>query len=118
MLLAAAAIVIAVIVFVVVRPGSNSSAGARAGNQTVEVTVKNGKVVGGLAHPKLKQGDKVRLVVHADVSDEVHLHGYDIMRDVTPSEPAEIDFTAKLPGRFEAELENRKLTIMEMEVEP
>jgi hypothetical protein len=118
LILAAAAIVVAVVVFVIVKPGSNSNAGAKTGNQTVTVTVKNGKIVGGLAHPKLKQGDKVKFIVHADVSDEVHLHGYDIMRNVTPAKPAEIDFTANLPGRFESELEHRKMTIAEFEVVP
>ncbi len=103
MILLAGAVVVAVVVFVVVRPGSNSSAETRSGTQTIRIQVKNGKVVGGLAHPKVKQGDRVRLIVRADVSDEVHLHGYDIEKGVAPGKPARFAFTADKEGAFEIE---------------
>ncbi len=34
------------------------------------------------------------LVVTAEVTDHVHLHGYDLMADVAPGKPARIEFTA------------------------
>jgi hypothetical protein len=89
-----------------------------AGPTRISIVFKNGAVVGGLPHEKVKQGDRVVLFVKADVSDEVHLHGYDIMRDVAPGKPATIAFTAKIPGRFEAELEGRSLQILDLEVRP
>ena len=56
------------------------------------------------------------LVVKSDVADEVHLHGYDISRDVPAGGTVRISFTATLPGRFEVELEepwrpDRDLTV-------
>jgi hypothetical protein len=75
-------------------------------------------VLGGLARPRVEQGQRVRLVVGADVSDHVHLHGYDIMRDVSPGNPAVITFRATTAGRFEVELEDRGLQIAEIEVRP
>jgi hypothetical protein len=52
------------------------------------------------------------------VSDHVHLHGYDIVRDVAPGRPAVIRFRATTAGRFEVELEDRGLQIAELEVRP
>jgi hypothetical protein len=60
----------------------------------------------------------VRIVVDADVSDEVHLHGYDLMADVTPDEPATIDFVANAPGVFEVELEGAGKLLFELEIVP
>jgi FtsP/CotA-like multicopper oxidase with cupredoxin domain len=34
---------------------------------------------------------------------EVHLHGYDLEREVAPGEPATLSFEADLTGRFEIE---------------
>ncbi len=84
----------------------------------INLAVKNGKPVGGIATPKIKEGDEVQIVVTADVSDEVHLHGYDLSADVAPGKPAEIRFTADTVGRFEIELESRKELLAELSVEP
>jgi len=66
----------------------------------------------------VKQGRKVRLVVTSELTDHVHLHGYDLIADVAPHAPGTIDFTANAPGRFEIELEERGLQIAELEVRP
>jgi heme/copper-type cytochrome/quinol oxidase subunit 2 len=63
-------------------------------------------------------GTRVRMVTIADVTDHVHLHGYDLMADVAPGEPAVIAFTADTPGRFEIELEDRSRQIAQLTVEP
>ncbi|MBA2384839.1 MAG: hypothetical protein H0V68_09300 [Actinobacteria bacterium] len=54
----------------------------------------------------------------SDVADEVHVHGYDVHADVARGQPATIEFTADVPGRFEIELEERGLQIAELEVRP
>lgn len=66
----------------------------------------------------VKQGRKVVIVVRTELSDHVHLHGYDLMADVGPGQPATIRFTASAPGRFELELEDRGLEFAELEVRP
>ena len=86
--------------------------------ETIRIVVRGGKPVGGIVRPSVKKGEKVRIVVRSDVADEVHLHGYDIARDVTPGSPATIAFTASIPGRFEVELEDRGLPLAEIEVTP
>jgi len=66
----------------------------------------------------VKQDRKVVIVVRSELTDHVHLHGYDLMADVGPGNPATIRVTATAPGRFEIELEEHKLPIAELEVRP
>jgi hypothetical protein len=88
------------------------------GPTTIRIVVRGGRVVGGLRRARLELGARAVLVVRADVSDHVHLHGYDIMRDVAPGRPARLRFRATIPGRFEVELEDRRLQIAQLEVRP
>jgi hypothetical protein len=88
------------------------------GPTTIGIVVRGGRVAGGLRRARLERGERAVLVVRADVSDHVHLHGYDIMRDVSPGRPARLRFRATIPGRFEVELEDRKLQIAQLEVRP
>ena len=82
----------------------------------IEVRVAGGKVQGGVRRERVRRGDAVVLRVVADVADEVHLHGYDRSADVGPGKPAQISFTADIPGVFEVELEQRKQKLLELEV--
>lgn len=66
----------------------------------------------------VQSGTRVRLVVIADVTDHVHVHGYDLMADVAPGTPAVIQFAADITGRFEIELEDRGREIAQLTVEP
>ena len=52
----------------------------------------------------------------ADRADEVHLHGYDRKVDIEPGKPAELEFTADVPGVFEVELEEAGLKLVELQV--
>lgn len=63
-------------------------------------------------------GRTVRLVVTADTTDEVHLHGYDIKADVAPGVPAVLEFVADIPGIFDVELEAAGDEFMQFQVEP
>ena len=84
--------------------------------QRIVVNVENAQPVGGVKQVPVEEGTQVVLIVHADVEDEVHLHGYDLSADVAPGQPARITFTADLVGEFEAELEQRAVPIVELVV--
>lgn len=83
----------------------------------IPITVENARPVGGIRRATVKQGQKVRLIVTSDTPDEIHLHGYDLHADVKNGK-ARIDFTAKIAGRFEAELEQHGVQILDLEVKP
>jgi hypothetical protein len=82
----------------------------------VTIAVRGGRVIGGIRRVTLPRGRLVELFVTADVADEVHLHGYDVSRDVSPGAPARLRFRATTSGRFEVELEQRALQIAELTV--
>lgn len=60
----------------------------------------------------------VRVTVTADISEEVHLHGYDLRADVTADAGAVFEFDATIPGVFEIELEGSGVLIGELQVAP
>jgi len=83
----------------------------------IRVVVKGGKPVGGIQRATVKKGQKVAIVVHSDVADEVHVHGYDLHKDVGAGGTVRIVFPATITGVFEAELESRRLQVVELTVE-
>jgi hypothetical protein len=89
-----------------------------AGRTPIRIVIRGGRVIGGLERARLDRGERAVLIVRADISDHVHLHGYDIMQDVAPGAPARLRFRATIPGRFEVELEDRGLQIAQIEVRP
>lgn len=84
----------------------------------VRIVVVGGAPQGGIVRTTVDEGDQVVLVVRSDAADEIHLHGYDISRDVAAGGTVRIAFTATLPGRFEVELEERGTQIADLTVEP
>jgi hypothetical protein len=77
----------------------------------VRIVIRGGLPVGGPRRVTVARGRRVILNVTSDVSDHVHLHGYDLMQDVGPGMPARIAFRATRPGTVEAELEDRGVQI-------
>jgi hypothetical protein len=88
------------------------------GPTVVRVRVVGGAPQGGIVRETVNQGDRVAIVVTSDVADEIHLHGYDLSRDVAAGGTARLVFRATVPGRFEVELEDRALQIADITVEP
>jgi pyruvate/2-oxoglutarate dehydrogenase complex dihydrolipoamide acyltransferase (E2) component len=84
----------------------------------IRIRIQGGKPVGGITRATVKKGRQVRLVVRSDVADHVHVHGYDLMRDLVPGQPTQLAFRATVPGGFEIELEDRGLQIAELRVQP
>ncbi len=125
-----AALVVAVVAFVIAWPGnddepdgaefspaqtetSGDSAQPQATTDTeppeppkpkvTRINIKGGAVAGGAKTIDVKKGDTVRIVVTADAPDDIHLHGYDIEREVAPGQPGRFRFKANAEGAFEIE---------------
>lgn len=82
---------------------------------TYEFTVVAGSV-DGPDRIEATVGEEIVITVSADVTDEVHLHGYDLFADVAPGAPARLDVVTDIPGIFEMELEGARLVVTELEV--
>ena len=82
------------------------------------IVVSGGKPVGGVKRLSYNNGDQVRFAVQSDIADEIHVHGYDLMKDVPAGGSVSFSFPAKIEGVFEVELEGRKEQIAELRVSP
>jgi cytoskeletal protein RodZ len=82
------------------------------------ITVVNGQPEGGVKTVSFKKNDQVTLKVQSDVADEIHVHGYDLKKDVTKGGSVTFTFKATIEGRFEVELENAGTQIANLEVTP
>jgi hypothetical protein len=125
-----------VLLFVLVRPGGNNDEETTTtatepnltqsvSKPTVKPTPEPATVVwqvdtseAKIARKTIKKGTRLTLVVTANTSEEVHVHGYDLKRDVAPGKPAKISFHADIPGRFDIELEHAGKQIAELTVTP
>lgn len=84
----------------------------------VEITIENGTPVGGVRRVTIAKGRRVALVVMSDVADHVHLHGYDLTKDLVPGRPSTLAFRATIVGTVEAELEERGVQIASVTTKP
>lgn len=66
----------------------------------ITLKIAGGQIQGDNKVIRVKQGDKVRLNLMADKTTEVHLHGYDIEKTVSPGGVAVMAFRARVAGRF------------------
>jgi hypothetical protein len=117
-LLGAAAIVIAVVLLVVLKNNGGSEKTTNASGKVPTIVVENGEPVGGIRDLTYNKGEEIRFRVKSDVSDEVHVHGYDLMKDVKAGGSVSFEFPATIEGVFEAELEARGEQIIQLTVNP
>jgi FtsP/CotA-like multicopper oxidase with cupredoxin domain len=113
--LLAGAVVIIVIAIIAIGGGSDTKKTA-SGPQTV--TVVNGKPDGGVKTITYKKGDTVDLTVKSDTADEIHIHGYDVHKDVEKGGIVHFTFPASIDGKFVVELEAKGEQIASLQVEP
>lgn len=91
--------------------------GATAKATDIVVAVKDGKVSPKTHRVKVALGSAVRILVSSDVDDEVHVHGYEIEREVAAGRSATIEFTADQSGVFEVETHESALLLLQLQVQ-
>jgi hypothetical protein len=134
--LAIAALIAVVAVVVLVFAGSDGgddsevaatatpAATATAGEQATKTPTPKPPAVPvvtgeGIKKLRFKQGDQVRFQVRSsDVTDEVHVHGYDLMKDIKPGQTISFSFPASITGIFEVEFEDAGQQIAQLRVDP
>jgi hypothetical protein len=111
-------IAVAIVLLAVLKKGDSSSDPTNSSGKVPTIVIEHGKPVGGIRDLTYNKGEQIHFIVDSDVSDEVHMHGYDIMKDVKAGGTVSFDFPASIEGVFEAELEGRKEQIVELTVNP
>ena len=130
-----ATVAVAVVAFVIVSSGDDdeSKPAATPAERTAKsptakpatekpeppkIEIRDGKPVGGVKKIAVDKGDRVQFRVTSDVADEIHVHGYDLMKDVAAGGSVSFDFKAETDGVYEIELEDRGEQIASLTVEP
>jgi hypothetical protein len=104
--------------------GGNGGSQDGGGNQEPEepevatIVVRNGQPVGGVQELEFARGADIRFVVESDIAEEVHLHGYDVAKDVSAGGEVSFDVPATIEGVFEVELEHSVVPLAEITVTP
>jgi hypothetical protein len=76
--------------------------------------LKGGKVT----RLEYREGDTVKFRVVSDEPEEVHIHGYDIAKDLEPGKVTTVSFPADITGIFEIEYEGQGKQIASLRVDP
>lgn len=88
------------------QPSSTQTGGkgaTSAADATIAVVVADGTVSPNAEDVKIKQGQTVRVTIRSDVSESIHVHGYDKTAEAEADKPGEVTFTADVKGVFEIE---------------
>jgi heme/copper-type cytochrome/quinol oxidase subunit 2 len=79
---------------------ASGAGAASADNVTFVLKIETGRVPRNMRLIRVKQGDTVKLQWSTDRRMSLHLHGYDIEKEVVPGTVTEMSFDARATGRF------------------
>jgi hypothetical protein len=137
--LGAALLIAAIVLFVVLQDGEDDSNGGgyggdrnakqvqepaeQKGSKPAEpalptITVKNGAPVGGVRTIGVDVGGPAAFRIRSNVSDEIHVHGYEVTEAIPAGKAVTISFSADIEGIFEIELHGSGEQIAELQVSP
>lgn len=85
-------------------------------DRTFDVTISGGTMAPDTI--TVKQGDRVTLNVSVDRTEEIHLHGYDILETIAAGTVGQYRFTADKSGSYAIEIETTGTTIGHLIVNP
>lgn len=71
--------------------------------KTIAISITGGKVTPALGRVEITQGMTVRLLVTTDLTDQVHVHGYDMVAHLAAGRPSTLHWVADIPGVFDVE---------------
>ncbi len=109
--------------------GSDDGSSTSGGGETSEsskptqpapttIVVRDGAPVNGVETLEYSAGEEVQFRVSSNLADEVHVHGYDLMKEVPAGGTVTISFPADIEGIFEVELHSSEEQIAELRVNP
>ena len=93
---------------------SSPSASSDADVRTVRISVAGKRVTPAPGRVDLDSGARLRLVITVDHDDEVHVHGFDVERELTANQPVTIDLTGGEPGLYEVETHHPSLRLLQV----
>lgn len=114
------AAIILIALFLVFKPQATEQGAAPRISvpQAYAFTIRDGKKIAGPPIIQVPLNTEIRLVVNADKQDELHVHGYDLAKELPAGETIELIFTAERSGRFGIELHDAHAELTTLQVQP
>lgn len=107
--------VVAVIVGFVLASGGNSNKATHTSGHAY-IHVVGAKPSGGVQTLTYNKGEQVVFTVSSDVADEIHVHGFNLKKDVARNGSVTFSFPASDQGGHVIELEHRGEQIANLEI--
>jgi hypothetical protein len=132
----ALAVVVLVVAIVLIEPGDDAAEKAARATPTPTATAPPSEAAtttptptpmvdpgplleaGKVTRIEVHKGDRVRFRAKSDTAEEIHVHGYDLSKEVAAGRTAQMSFVAAIEGIFEIEFEGTHTQIAELRVEP
>lgn len=92
------------------------TASTPAVDREIIVTIARRRVDPPTGRITVDQGELVRITVTSDVSDELHVHGYDLGARLPAGTPGSVEFRADKTGLFEVETHETELVLFQLVV--
>ena len=115
------AAVIAVLAVVLIGGGKDESETPTTTSQTTPTPTPEPPPLlkgGDVTKLRFKEGDTVTFRVVSDVPEEVHVHGYNVAKDLEPGKVVTVSFKGDITGIFEIEYEHAGEQIGQLRVDP
>jgi hypothetical protein len=108
------AVLVVIVAFVLANGSSSEKASHTSGHAYIYIV--NGKPKGGVQTITYNKGQQVEFTVVSDVADEIHVHGFNLKKDVPKNGSVTFSFPASDQGGHVIELEHRGEQIANLEV--
>ena len=95
---------------------SSSSPSSSPTGRTVVVTVTGKRVSPPPATVDLGVGEKLTLTVTSDKADQLHIHGFEVEKDLIAGTPLSVTLTGEQPGVYEVETHHLGLRLLKIAV--
>lgn len=82
------------------------------------IVIRDRRPVGGQARLEFDAGEQVRFRVRSDMDGEIHVHGYELSKDIEAGNTEVVAFPADIQGVFEVELHGAAEQIAQLRVNP
>lgn len=87
-------------------------------SQDIDWVVRDGHRVSGPELITASAGETLRLRVRSNRADELHIHGYEVSRDLPADHLVVVELPLALSGRFDIELHGAHQVLAVLEVQP
>ncbi|MHA4947308.1 cupredoxin domain-containing protein [Micromonospora sp. SD19] len=94
----------------------SAAASTPAVDRQITVTIAKRRVDPPTGRVTVSKGELVRITVTSDVSDELHVHGYDLGARLPAGTPGSVEFRADQTGLFEVETHDSELVLFQLVV--